>query len=476
MKKTTIFILTLTLIVSTFSCSNNAEKRVSDTYYIGTNNSKISDGSKQHPWKSFKDVNYSLLKAGDTIYLMNDCVFQSISINSLVAGTEDKPIVITPFDSDKAKIVSGDKVGFHIKNSSNVKIERLHLIGSGRKEGNTRDGLNIENCNNISVSDIETEGYQKSGLHIKSSVNITADGINAHDNGFAGILVSGIFGRKDMSKNIIIRNSKAENNPGDPTNFNNHSGNGILVGCCSNVTIEYCTATNNGWDMPRKGNGPVGIWAYEADSVLIQYCIAYRNKTSEGSADGGGFDFDGGVTNSIIQYCLSYENEGSAFGLFQFDGASPWYNNTVRYCISENDGLVSPARAGVFVWNATGDSSQLKDCYFYNNTIYNEKGAAISYEPDSEHKNFYFHNNIFISQDDLITGNYQNSTFRSNNWYSLENKGFKIGDIKSLEEWAKSQNKEFFDNSITGFSIAPDFKNHGKTNITDPRKLSSHIK
>ena len=86
---------------------------------------------------------------------------------------------------------------------------------------------------------------------------------------------------------------------------------------------------------------PVGIWAYEADSVTIQHCIAYRNKTSKGSEDGGGFDLDGGTTNSTIQYCLTYENEGSGFGIFQYDGASPWKNNTVRFNISVNDGLVS---------------------------------------------------------------------------------------------------------------------------------------
>ena len=427
----------------------------SNAYYIGTNNGNLSDGSKQNPWKSFKDVKYSLLKAGDTIYLMNDCVFESLYINALVAGTKDNPIVITSYDSSKAKIVSGDKAGFHIRNSSNVRIERLHLTGSGRKNGNTKSGLHVEDCDNISIYDIETEGYQKSGLYIQTSSDIIVDGVDAHENGFAGIYVSGIYGKKNTAKNIIIRNCKAENNPGDPTNLTNHSGNGILVGSCSNVLIEYCTATNNGWDMPRKGNGPVGIWAYEADSVLIQYCIAYRNKTSEGSADGGGYDFDGGVTNSTIQYCLSYENEGAAFGLFQYAGASHWYNNTIRYCISENDGLVSAARAGVFVWNATGDPSQLKDCYFYNNTIYNKKGAAISYEPDSEHSNFYFYNNIFVSHDDLITGVYNNSTFRANNWYSLNNKGFKIRDINSLNTF-------------------PDFKNPGKTNITDPYKLSSY--
>src|SRR5436190_17235380 len=134
---------------------------------------------------------------------------------------------------------------------------------------------------------------------------------------------------------------RADNNPGDPTNLTNHSGNGIVVGNCRNVLIEYCTATNNGWDMPRIGNGPVGIWPYEADSVIIQHCISYRNKTAPGAADGGGFDLDGGVTNSVIQYCLSYENEGSGYGIFQYWSAGNWKNNTLRYCISINDGKIT---------------------------------------------------------------------------------------------------------------------------------------
>ena len=79
--------------------------------------------------------------------------------------------------------------------------------------------------------------------------------------------------------------------------------------------------------MPRIGNGPVGIWADEASNVTIQYCISHPINTAKGAKDGGGFDFDGGITNSIIQYCLSYENQGAGYGLFQYAGASPWHNN-----------------------------------------------------------------------------------------------------------------------------------------------------
>ena len=171
---------------------------------------------------------------------------------------------------------------------------------------------------------------------------------------------------KKSNHDIYIGYCRAENNPGDPSNLNNHSGNGIVVSACTKVLIEYCTATNNGWDMPRKGNGPVGIWAFEADSVVIQHCLSYRNKTSVGGADGGGFDLDGGVTHSIVQYCLSYENQGAGYCLFQYLYASPWHDNIFRYNISENDGAVSDAHGGVYIWN----SAKLTPDQFYNCRFY----------------------------------------------------------------------------------------------------------
>ncbi len=295
--------------------------------------------------------------------------------------------------------------------------------------------------------------------------------VNAFNNGFAGIHVLG-RGSKTDCRDIYIAQCRAENNPGDPTVLNNHSGNGILVGNCTNVLIEYCTATNNGWDMPRKGNGPVGIWAYEADQVVIQHCLSYKNKTSAGSTDGGGFDFDGGVTNSTIQYCLSYGNQGAGFGLFQFVGASPWYNNTIRYNISENDGMVSSAKAGVYVWNGLRDTTQVKDCYFYNNVIYNEDGASISYAPEFEHTHFNFYNNIFVGRNQLIIGRYSGSVFKGNNWWSIT-KGFNIKELKKLEDWRTRTGQELLNNEPVGSNINPEFPFPGQATITSHTQLKT---
>jgi hypothetical protein len=451
------------------------KNRGNETYFISNSGNEKADGTRNNPFRFFSQVTFSALNAGDTLFLMGGEVFEmSVVIDSLLNGTKEKPVVITSFGNEPAVIRSGDDGGLHLYHSRYVKIERIRLTGSGRKDGNTQDGLQLNHCSHIVLSGIEVEGYQKSGLNIYSSAEIVADGIYAHDNGFSGITVSGEYGRKESSRNILIRNSKAENNPGDPTNQTNHSGNGIVVGNCRNVIIEYCTATNNGWDMPRVGNGPVGIWAYEADSVLIQYCISYGNKTQKGAADGGGYDLDGGVTNSVIQYCLSYENEGAGYGLFQYAGASPWYNNTVRFCVSENDGNVSNGMGGFFLWNGSDDPEQLKDCYIYNNTTYNEHGGALCYEPSSLNKGFCFYNNIFVGKNDLIKGKESSGIYEGNCWYSLDAKGFNFGGVTDFESWVRQSGKEYAGNRITGLNLDPQFKNPGKTNLTDPYQLKNY--
>ena len=308
-------------------------------------------------------------------------------------------------------------------------------------------------------------------MQIYSCNSITIDKVYAHDNGAAGIGVEGDFKNKLTTRNIFIMNCTAENNPGDPSNLTNHSGNGIVAGHCTNVIIDHCIATNNGWDMPRIGNGPVGIWCYEADSVIIQHCLSYRNKTSAGAADGGGFDFDGGVTNSIIQYCLSYENQGSGYCMFQYWGASAWYKNVIRYNISENDGLVSDSRAGAYVWNSSEDEKQFHGCDFYNNTIYNSKQAALNFSVTSKRKDFRFFNNIFIAKDSLIKGKKGNDVFLANDWWSLEKK-FNADGMNDFTNWITSSNIEQVNGNVKGLNLLPAFKSADKAAITDVSQLN----
>lgn len=472
---TNIFLLFYTLFSSCKKPANPTNGQVASfkqtTYYFSNDGNDANDGSMQYPLKSIKKLNVLALNNGDSVLLKGGETFKGNIILTVNKSTSQN-FVLASYGNGMAMIDAGNGTAIEINKSSHISLNNIVCKGSGRKNGNAKPGINIIDCDKIKIENIDISGFQKAGLQLYNCSNSNVNNATAHDNGAAGISVDGTYQNKLSSYNIIIKNCNAINNPGDPTNFTNHSGNGIIVGNCTNVLIDHCTATNNGWDMPRIGNGPVGIWCYEADSVIIQHCISYRNKTSKGGEDGGGYDFDGGTTNSIIQYCLSYENAGSAFGIFQYAGASKWENNVVRFCISENDGKVSAAHAGAYVWNSSHDSTHFKNFLFYNNTIYNDSGAAISYSVESDHSNFEYYNNIFVAADTLLRGNYGNDIFIANNWWSLKSK-FNVDGNTNFEDWCKMHNKEQLNGVIKGLNINAPFKNAGNANIAGTDVLTA---
>jgi hypothetical protein len=456
------------LFVGTTSYANDGGK----AYYVSNSGNDNNPGTIAKPIKTVNKVNSLELKAGDAIYFKGGETFKgSLLLTKGIKGTRQHPVIITSFGKGNAVIDARDSVGFNLYQASYVNLSHISLRGSGRKTGNIRNGLYVLNCDHINIDGLNISGFQKCGLLIYSSQNVVANKVFAHDNGSAGITVEGPYAKTE-SKDIRILNCRAENNPGDPTNLTNHSGNGIVVGNCKNVLIDHCTATNNGWDMPRIGNGPVGIWAYEADSVIIQHCLSYKNKTSKGGADGGGYDLDGGVTNSVIQYCMSYGNQGSGYCIFQYWGASAWYNNIFRYNISENDGTVSDSQGGLYVWNSSDDEKQFHDCEVYGNIIYNAKVAAISFSEKSESKGIRMYDNIFVGRDTLIRGKDKigDVKYWGNDWWSIE-KGFNIDGITSLEAWAKKTGLEQKDGKVVGLNIKPEFLDAGKTLISSASQL-----
>ncbi|HXB29924.1 MAG TPA: right-handed parallel beta-helix repeat-containing protein [Puia sp.] len=470
----------LTLFVIIYNCfwQPHIERNMPITtkgraYYVSPNGNDKNEGTRKAAFQSIQRVNNLHLNPGDSILFEGSQRFAgSLKIDSQNSGDQFHPIVISSYGNGMASILGENGSAIIIQKSSWLKLNQLALFGSGRKKGNTRDGLLIQNSSHISANTIIISGFQKSGLLISSSSDISVRNIFAHENGAAGISVEGIYGIKKSNHNIYIAHCRVENNPGDPSNLTNHSGNGIVVGSCSKVLIEYCTATNNGWDMPRIGNGPVGIWAYEADSVIIQHCLSYRNKTSVGAADGGGFDLDGGVTHSIVQYCLSFENQGAGYCIFQYLYASPWHDNIFRFNISINDGSVSDAGAGLYIWNSSRDSNQFYNSLVYNNSIYNSKVAAISFSELSKRKGFAFYNNIFVGKDSLVKGYIDNDTFIGNDWWSLS--GRTVKEMISGKSTERNVNPKFKERGMTNFISAEGFESYKCFKISSKSPLRNN--
>jgi len=117
-----------------------------------------------------------------------------------------------------------------------------------------------------------------------------------------------------------------------------HSGSGILIEDASDVRVRYTRTSNNGFACDSGVGGPCGLWAANSRRVRFEHCVSSHNRTA-GDLDGGGFDFDGGVTDSLIKHCVAHSNMGAGIMLYNYRGAAyPFGNNLVVNNVCINNG------------------------------------------------------------------------------------------------------------------------------------------
>ncbi|MFA5326324.1 MAG: right-handed parallel beta-helix repeat-containing protein [Prolixibacteraceae bacterium] len=393
-------------------------------YYVDAETGNDANpGTKRKPFETIGKINSLHLKAGSAVLFSGGQIFEGTLELKTDSGTKEKPIIISSYGDGRAILNGAKQNAIWADSCLWLQVKNLILKGDGRLKGNAGSGIELRHSQNCTIDKVESSGFLWSGVKVLGGKNLRITNVYAHDNGFSGINVEsdgqdagGLEGSGGkVFHNLYISNCVAENNPGCPEVKNNHSGNGILIGGVTNGTIEYCEAMNNGWDMPRDGNGPVGIWAYQGDSITIQHCYSHDNKTSENGKDGGGFDFDGGMTNSVMQDNFSANNEGAGYGLFQYYGASVWKSNIVRNNISYNDGRKN-GKAGFLMWIGEGSPASISDCLISGNTVVNKYGHAVSFEPGT-YSGFRFENNTFLltgKPESFVFGKYSGASFSGN--------------------------------------------------------------
>jgi hypothetical protein len=448
----------------------------SKSYYISPEgNDEKSGRSPESAWRSIERVNDHDFSPGDMIFFEAGEEFTgNILLSNSDRAAKDKPIVISSFGGGRAMINGLDKEALKADSCNFLKIENLAFTGLGRKSGNSTDGILISNSDGIVINNLEIFGFQHSGLHVHQCNDAVITHVYAHNNGFSGIHVTGNT-MNDSSRydnhNLYIGYCVAENNPGDPTVLKNHSGNGILASSVNKGVIEYCESFNNGWDMPWDGNGPVGIWIWDCTDFVIQYCISHHNRTNPKAADGGGFDFDGGVSNSIIQYCISHNNEGAGYGLYEFGAAKTWQNNTVRFNISQDDGIINGGSVGIWKNDTQGS---MRNCEIYNNTFYNSLEDGNNIWMYDNYSGYKFRNNVFVYNGSLIAEGKElkDEVFQRNLYWNLSGDSSFFGS-QSLKQWAAVSGKEMFEDTFIGLYQDPQFKNPGALVITDPELINS---
>ncbi|HOK05315.1 MAG TPA: right-handed parallel beta-helix repeat-containing protein [Victivallales bacterium] len=421
---------------------------MSEEYYFDSKKgSDHNDGlSPESPWKSFANLKNIDISSISRIFLASGATFNdNLVFEANFSGRKGNEIIISSYGEGQAELDADDGTAIKLYKSSNLIIKNIKLKGKGRKAGNNGCGIELVQTDNILIDNVEVSGFRIAGIRTSGDRNTTIKKVYAHDNGGAGIEICGWD--ENFSENIHITSCITENNPGDPEKKDNHSGNGIIVGNAKKVLVEYCVASNNGWDMPRQGNGPVGIWGWNCDSLIIQYCISHDNKSP--GFDGGGFDLDGGCTNSIIQYNLSYNNYGAGYLLCQYPGASEWKNNILRNNISFNDGLKN-TNSGIHVW--VGDKNFSK-AQIYKNIIINPKYAVSAVYDIPNFDYFDYSENIFISGKELIYGLMKGARFEGNLYWQTGIGDFCLFDgqrFSSLEEWARITGQEMKNGKLVG--------------------------
>jgi hypothetical protein len=434
-----------------------------DYYVSPTGNNSNNGTSTSTPWQTIARVNQVDLNAGDRVFFQGSQSFSgTISITSEDGGTSSSPVVIGSYGTGRATIAApANAAGIDIFNVGGISVRDLVIQGPGK---NSTSGTGIsfytDLANNVKVQfgridNVEVFGF-RNGIQIGAwnantgwnDVRITNS--IARDNLHSGI--STYAQNSNVHTNLYIGACRAYSNTGDPNSTGN-TGSGIVIGNANGATVERCVAYNNGIDN-KPTEGPVGIWTYYSNNVTIQLNEAYDNKTSNG--DGGGFDLDLGVTNSVMQYNYSHDNAGAGYMLWGAGGG-----NIVRYNISQNDGRSNNIPAAAFTIGGASSGAQV-----YNNTFYISPTSSGAKPPVVKVINglatLGFRNNIVIATggSDLVraeSGATGVSTFQGNNYWTYGG-AFNINwggtNYSSLSAWrATGQEKNGANN--TGLNVDP---------------------
>ncbi|WP_224996420.1 right-handed parallel beta-helix repeat-containing protein [Cesiribacter sp. SM1] len=460
------------------------------TYYVSpSGNDQHTGTSPGQAWASVANISTNAFQAGDSILFEGGQVFAgSLFFGPATAGTPTEPLVISSYGNGWATIFSGEAAGLKAYNTAGFHISRLKFEGSGRTR-NSSTGIDFYldlpgiSMSYIHIDSVEVSGYQRTGILIGSwngssgfeGVRITNAVV--HDNGEAGIAT---YAEAVLAhRNFYVAHCRVYNNSGLPERTDHHSGSGIMLGGIDGATVEYCEAYNNGWLNAWKGGGPVGIWGYHCNNLVIQYNESHHNRSGT-AKDGGGFDLDGGCTNCTMQYNYAHDNEGPGYLIAQYPNAPVMKGLVVRYNISENDARVGNYGA-IHLWS-TGANGGIQDAQIYNNTVYltpsGRGNPRAVFVQSGGVRNVSFRNNIFqISANlelvyvDVLT----DLRFEGNNYWASGG-SFKVRWGKtlhnSLDKWRELTTQEKVGGMARGYFLDPALiaAGNGGT-LSDPVKL-----
>ncbi|UOQ77692.1 right-handed parallel beta-helix repeat-containing protein [Hymenobacter sp. 5516J-16] len=465
------------------------------TYYISpAGNDGAAGTTATTAWQTLARVNVARFQPGDRILFQAGATFTgSLWLQS--AGSVAAPLVVSSYGRGVATINSGTDYGFYAPDVAGIELRRLRFVGSGRLT-NTNSGVIFTTAvpnarlRHLVLDSLDVSGYLKAGIILGSSSpssgydDVRITNCQAHANGEAGISSYSYYPQLSHN-NWYVSNCRAYDNSGRQDVTTTHTGNGIVLAGIDGVVVERCEAYNNGWLNSNPGGGPVGIWGWLCNNLVIQDCESHHNRSGL-AHDGGGFDLDGGCTNSVLQYNYSHDNDGAGYLLAQFDGAPPMHDLTIRYNISENDAR-RYGQGAIMLWSS-GANGGIQRAAIHNNTVY-----VTPATDNSQAKAFYLssggvsgitvRNNIFQTTTGvrqvqvLSTANLQ---FQGNCYWGGPDAPLSVAwggaTFTSLSSWQGATGQEMIGTRAVGLNQAPNFVSPGAggtLNSTSSKRMQS---
>jgi len=452
--------------------------RAADYYVSSSGNDSTGNGSFGNPWATIAKINTVDLEPGDRVLFAGTNTFSGgLDITAGDSGTAGSPVVITSYGGGRAIIAPPtNSHGVSVYNAAGIELRDLVVDGSD-SDLHEKNGIQVymdlpgddTRLEHIVIADCEVRnccygmsigawGWSDDPYteYFSGYSNVTIEACVVHDCRRDGITTWGMYpgsSTEQSHRNLAIRDCVVHNCRGDPNKADGHSGSGIIMSGTVGGVIERCVAYANG-DLCKTVGGPVGIWSWGAADVTIQLCEAYSNGAE--NCDGGGFDIDGGCHNCVIQHCYSHDNDGAGYLICQFSGAPSYVSNTVRYCVSENDGR--RLNFGGIHFYSAGSSGGIQDTRIYGNTIFASTRPAVRFQNTGGQGRTRLWNNIFVTTNGeaLVNGNPStNVAWFQNNAYFASGGAFNTAGYASLSAWRSATGQETLDGRPAGFGCDP---------------------
>jgi hypothetical protein len=350
-----------------------ASARAAD-YYISALGNDANAGTSAAPWRTLAPADQRTFTAGDRILLRGGDAFDgTLQFDAADTGTASMPIIVTSYGTGRATLRPATGRGIFAYNTAGIAISNLVIAGSGGPASGIvfyADLAGGVKLSTVRIDGVDVSGFGLDGIEIGSwngttgFSNVRITNVSAHDNARTGILTYAQVPNAHQA--VYVGYSRAYNNTGIASATTN-TGSGIVLGGVDGGTIERSVAHDNG-RLCTAGAGPVGIWTYDSRRIVIQQNESYDNRTG-GTADGGGFDLDQNVSDSVIQYNYSHGNDGAGYLLAHAPLNDSHARNTVRYNISEDDGRRN-SYAAIEVWGRTIGAE------IHNNTVFVSPAAS----------------------------------------------------------------------------------------------------